>query len=88
MGGKRNHIASFWTQCPEVENVSVRMLRSRKRRGEWRKRHDRGNENIKACHRVAGGTFKPCWKCDYLFNHTSGKVSRGTGVEDPCVKKV
>ena len=31
---------------------------------------------------------KKCRKCDYLFNHTSGKVSRGTGVEDPCVKKL
>ncbi len=34
-----------------------------------------------------GWHFQPCWKCDYLFNHTSGKVSRGTGVEDPCIKK-
>ena len=35
-----------------------------------------------------GWRFQPCWKCDYLFNHISGKVSRGTGVEDPCVKKM
>ena len=37
---------------------------------------------------MVGGTFEPCWKCDYLFNHTSGKVSRGTEVEDLCVKKI
>lgn len=42
---------------------------------------------IITCHRVVGSTFEPCLKCDYLFNHTLGKVSRGTGVEDPCVKK-
>ena len=35
-----------------------------------------------------GWHFQPCWKCDYLFNHISGKVSRGTGVEDSCVKKM
>ena len=35
-----------------------------------------------------GRHFQPCRKCDYLFNHTSGKVSRGTEVEDLCVKKI
>ena len=47
-----------------------------------------GIETVLACQSVAGGTFEPCRKCDYLFNHTSGKVSRGTEVEDLCVKKL
>ena len=34
---------------------------------------------------MADGIFEPCLKSDYLFNHTSGKVSRGTEVEDLCV---
>lgn len=38
--------------------------------------------------KCGGRHFQPCRKCDYLFNHTSGKVSRGTGVEDPCLKKM
>ncbi len=36
---------------------------------------------------MAGGTFKPCLKCDYLFNHTSGKVSGGKEGEALCLKK-
>ena len=36
-----------------------------------------------------GGRYiQPCRKCDYLFNHISGKVSRGTEVEDLCLKKM
>ena len=37
---------------------------------------------------MVGGIFEPCLKSDYLFNHTLGKVSRGTEVEDLCVKKM
>ncbi len=37
---------------------------------------------------MAGGTFKPCWKCDYLFNHTSGKVSGGMEGEALRLKKM
>ncbi len=37
---------------------------------------------------MAGGIFKPCRKCDYLFNHTSGKVSGGTEGEALCLKKM
>lgn len=35
-----------------------------------------------------GWHFQPCWKCDYLFNHISGKVSRGTGWKTPVLKKI
>ena len=35
-----------------------------------------------------GWHFQPCWKCGYLFNHTSGKVSGGTEGEALCVKKM
>ncbi|MDE7435086.1 MAG: hypothetical protein K2N01_04635 [Lachnospiraceae bacterium] len=38
-------------------------------------------------HGAAGGTYEPRRKCDYLLNHSSGEGSRGTGVEDPCLKK-
>ncbi len=38
--------------------------------------------------KCGGRHFQPCRKCDYLFNHTSGKVSGGTEGEALCVKKM
>lgn len=49
---------------------------------------NRGNRNSMSFQSVGGGIFEPCRKCDYLFNHTSGKVSGGTEGETLCVKKM
>ena len=37
---------------------------------------------------MEGGTFQPCRKCDYLFNHTYCKDSGGTEGEALCLKKM
>ena len=70
-------LTTFWRMYKKQKELRV---------GKQRFAKAAGIETEGACQNVAGGIFKPCWKCGYLFNRTSGKVSKGAA-EDFSVKK-